>query len=120
VAGFALYQGISETIDVSACLPDFWMHHDARLQTNHIVSLLNYSLPPSILNVSLKLHSKGSIIPAASQTTIDLATGKNKAPSLAQRDNLLHTHVAAHFTPELCSLPILLTSVKGGNLCYEG
>jgi len=56
---------------------------NAGIDTQDIISLLNDRSPPGILNIPFKFHPKRSVIPAASQSTIDLTAGKYKAPPFA-------------------------------------
>jgi hypothetical protein len=40
------------------------MHQDRGIQTDDIVSLLDYSLPPGLLDIPFKLYAQRAVIPA--------------------------------------------------------
>src|SRR3989338_287677 len=69
---FTFNQGISEVLNMSARLPDLWVHNDRRVQTDHIRLLLDKKLPPLAFNIVFQQNTEWTVIPAVRHSSINL------------------------------------------------
>src|SRR3989344_6088076 len=70
--------------------PSFWAHNDCPAHADHIVSLLHEFFPPQSAKIVEKFVPQMAKIPTVGQSSVNLRTGKNKPPALAQRNNFIH------------------------------
>ena len=90
VAALALDQRIRESGHVTGRLPDARVHQDGRVQPLDIVALVDHSAPPEILDVTLELNPKGTVVPNGASTSVDFGGLEDVAASLAERHELVH------------------------------
>ena len=84
VAAFTLGKGVGEPFQVPAGLPGPGVHQDARIDTDHIVPLLDHRPPPGVFDVPLQLHPQRAIVPAAGQASVDFTAGEDEAAPAAE------------------------------------
>ena len=76
------------------------MLEDSTVQTYNIVSQLGHVVPPGILNIALKIYAKGTVIPCAGLTAVNLTRLIHKTTSLAETDDFVQrtfVFVVCHF-----------------------
>ena len=96
VALLALDQRVGEVLDVSRCLPDFGIHDDAGVDTDHVIAQLDHRAPPGPLDVVAQGDTEGPEVHHPLDAAVDLAGLKEEAAPLGQGDELLH-----HLPPPL-------------------
>jgi hypothetical protein len=66
------------------------VHQDAGIQTNHIIALLNHSLPPGLLYIPLQRYTQGTVVPATGKPSVDFTTGEDETTPPTEGYNLFH------------------------------
>ena len=105
VAGPALDQRVGEGVGVAGGDPHLGVHEDGGIQANHVVPVLDESLPPGVPDVALQLNAQRAVVVRGSEAAIDLAGLEYEAPALAQR------HDFVHFYPIQTAIHVGLQSV---------
>ena len=90
VAALAVDQRIVEGRHVAGGHPDLRVHEDGGVETHVVGVFLHKLLPPRALDVVLQLHAERAVVPGVCKAAVDLGARVNKAPSLAQRHDLVH------------------------------
>ena len=75
---------------VTGIAPDETVHEDRRIETFHIVTIIDNRSPPGTHDVVLQLNTERTVIPGRPDSAVDLRVRKNEATSLAQADDLFH------------------------------
>ena len=86
----AVHQGVGKARQVAGGHPGLGIHQDGGVQAHVVGVLLDEFLPPGPLDVVLQLHAQGAVVPGVGQAAVDLAAGEDKAPALAEIDDLVH------------------------------
>ena len=90
LALLAVQQGVGEAGHVAAGLPDPGVHEDVGVHLEAVVPLLDELLAPGVLYVVLQPGAQGAVVPGIGQAAVDLGAGEDKAPALAEGDDLFH------------------------------
>ena len=96
LAGLALHEGIGEALHMARRLPDPGMHEDRRIQTLHVVPLVNHPRPPALLDVPLEFDPERAVVPDRTGAPVDLGGLEDETASLGQRHELLHQVMLGH------------------------
>jgi len=111
LARLAIDEQIVEQVVVPACLPHLRVHDNARIETDHgvtagsvvrrpgVVVRSDHIVPPGVLQISLHLHAKRTVVPEPADSAVDLTRLKYEPAPLAQGNDLLHGVVAHTFIP---------------------
>src|SRR3989338_1061779 len=97
---------------MSARLPCFGIHEDCRVQSAHVVAVLDKHPPPELFDVVLELDAERSVVPKARKATVYFRAGKYEAAALAERNYFVHGNVRhrwAHF------ITVAFEAVKPGS-----
>ena len=89
-AGLAVNQRIVEGAHVAGGHPHLRVHQDGGVQPHVIGGFLDEFLPPGALDVVLQLHTQRAVVPAVGQTAVNVGTREDKAPVLAECNDLVH------------------------------
>ena len=90
LAGLAVDEGIVEGGHMAGGHPHLGVHEDGGVQAHVVGVFLDKLLPPGPLDVVFQLHAQGAVVPGVGQAAVDLATGVDEAPALAQCHDLIH------------------------------
>lgn len=60
---FTFNQGVSKTLEMLTGFPNFRIHNNCCINSDHIIARLNKLLPPQLLDIILKLNTKRTVIP---------------------------------------------------------
>ena len=93
-AALAVNQRIGEGAHMAGGDPGGGVHQNGGVQAHVVVGFLHEFLQPRLLDVVLELHAQGAVVPGVGQTAVDLRTGIDIAPVLAE----VHDHVQSFFT----------------------
>jgi hypothetical protein len=88
LAGLAIDERIGEGLLMARIAPDIAVHQNGRLDTFHIVALVDIVFPPEPLEVIFQLDTKRAVVEGALHPAVDLAAGEDKAAPLAERHDL--------------------------------
>ena len=83
-------QGSVNPQTCSGVAQDVAIGQKGRLDTLHIVPLIDVVPPPEPLEIVLELNSKRAVVERPLKTPIDLTAGENKPEPLAERHDLFH------------------------------
>ncbi len=86
----AVHQGIRKTAQVPGRHPRLRIHEDRGVQPDVIGIFLHKLLPPRALDVVFQFHAERTVIPRVGKPAVYFRSGENKAPRLAQRNDLVH------------------------------
>ena len=83
---------------VAASDPDFWIHDNGTVETNHVDRLPVWAIgwaaddvvPPSTLEVAFELNAQWAVVPEAIYPAIDFGGLEDEPAPLAQRDDGVH------------------------------
>ncbi len=93
---------IAEAADVTARFPDFRVHQQRAVETDHaesarrpsrlrgLVVMRDHVVPPRLLEVALELDAERAVIPGTVQAAVDFTRREDESPSLAERHYLFH------------------------------
>ena len=90
VALAAVHQGVGEAGQMARGHPGLGVHQNGGVQTHVVGVLLDKFLPPGPFDVVFQLRAQGAVVPGVGQAAVDLGPGEDKAPALAQGDDLFH------------------------------
>ena len=82
---------VGETGNVTACLPNFRVHKYVRINLIAVLSFLNKTLSPGVLDIVFKSCSERAVIPCVCKTAVNIAACKNKSSVFAKGNNLVHS-----------------------------
>ncbi len=97
-----VHHRIAEAADVTARFPDFRVHQQRAVETDHaerarragrlrrLVVMRDHVVPPRLLEVALELDTERAVIPGAVQAAVDFTRREDESPSLAERHYLFH------------------------------
>ena len=93
LALLAVHQGIGEAAHMAGGHPNLGVHQNGRVQTHVVGILLDEFFPPGPFDIVFQLHAQRTVVPGVGQAAVDLAAGKDKAPALAQGNDLIHRFI---------------------------
>src|SRR5262249_9489370 len=86
----AIYERVGKRGLVTRIAPDQPVHQDRRVQTLHVVAVVNDRTPPRAHHVVLQLDAQRAVIPGRSDATVNFRIGEDEAASLAQAHDPFH------------------------------
>ena len=93
VTHFALLtvkERIGEAGNMTARLPHSRVHKDIGVNLIAVLSLLDKTLSPGVLNIVFQPCAERAVIPCVCKTAVDVAACKNEASVLAKSNDLIH------------------------------
>ena len=67
------------------------MHENIGVNLVAVLSLLDKTLSPGVLNIVFKSCSERAVIPCVCKTAVNIAAGKNESSVFAKGNNLVHS-----------------------------
>src|SRR5262245_2131465 len=86
----AIDERVRERDFVARIAPDQPVHKDRRIQTLHVVALVNDRTPPGAHHVVFQLDAQRAVIPGRSDATVNFRISEDEAASLAQAHDPFH------------------------------
>src|SRR3989344_4532402 len=98
VEHFSVLKRVGKSRHVAARLPRLRVHHDGRIESAHIVAVLDKHPPPELLYIVLELDAERSVVPKTGKSSVNLRAGVDEAASLGERNYLFHRYVGHALT----------------------
>ena len=92
-AALAVHQRVGEIAHMAGGDPGGGVHEDGGIQTHVIFGLLDELFQPCLLDVVLEFHTQRAVVPGVGQTAVNLGTGIDIAPVLAE----IYNHIQCFF-----------------------
>ena len=92
----AVHQHIGKIGRVTRSFPGFGMHKNSRVQSDHIVAILNHGLPPGRLDIAFEFRADRTIVPGPVKAAINFGRRENKTAAFAERNNFFHQFGSFH------------------------
>src|SRR6185436_14521269 len=100
VAASALDQRIAEPGQMAGRLPGARVLDDRRVQGDDVVALLDHRPPPGVRNVVLQQYAVVAVVVGVGDPAVDLRGREDESAPLAERDDLVHGHLAGHWVEQ--------------------
>ncbi len=79
---FALHEWVSKGSGMTRSFPSLGVHQDGGVDAVNIVAIFNEKFPPFIHDFLFKGDAKGTVIPGAGKTAINVGAGENETTAL--------------------------------------
>ena len=87
---------IVESVHVSRCLPNRWVHENGGVNTHDILVKQYHALPPILFNVVFQFNAVLSVVVNGSQSIVNLTAWENKTIFFTMAYNLLKNVFLCH------------------------
>jgi len=77
------HERVGEHFNVAGGFPHLTRQDDGRVKTDNIVTASHHIVPPLAFNVVLQFHTKRTVIPCGTCTTVDFAARVYNSPAFA-------------------------------------
>ena len=87
---------VVESVHVSACFPDGWVHKDGRVDAHDVLVQQHHAFPPILLNVVFQFNAVLSVVVNGSQPIVNVAAGEHEPIFFAVRNYFLENVFLCH------------------------